>query len=258
MSQPSALCFCGRRWVVDEPFSEDHIIPSGNHPEARGASIHPAVADARAVLFDFDFTLADSCEGVVICVNHALRRMGLPAAPADAIRRTIGLDLTTVVGILAGDEWTPRAEEFLDHFTSKADEVMVANTFFLPGAADLLRTLRGAGYRLGVVSTKYRRRVEEPLERDGLRGLIEVVVGSDDVPLPKPAPDGLIRATGLLDVPSGNCVYVGDSVVDAQASRAAGMGFVAVLSGTTPAEKFAGYPARALLAGVGEIVSARS
>ena len=206
------------------------------------------------MLFDFDFTLADSSEGVVACVNHSLARMGLPAAPADAIRRTIGLDLTTVVGILAGEEWKPRAQEFLDLFLSKADEVMVANTVFLPGAARLLRTLHGAGYRLGIVSTKYRHRVEEALERDGLRAFVEVVVGSDDVPRPKPAPDGLLRATRLLGIPIGDCVFVGDSEVDAKAAQAVGMGFVAVLSGTTPAETFAGYPVRAMLAGVGETV----
>lgn len=228
----------------------DHL----DHRARRGASIHPAVVDARAVFFDFDFTLADSSEGVVVCVNHSLSRMGLPEAPADAIRRTIGLDLTTVVGILAGEEWRPRAEEFLEHFLKKADEVMVASTVFLPGAARVLRTLRGAGYRLGVVSTKYRRRVEEALERDGLRALVDVVVGSDDVPRPKPAPDGLLRAAGALGLATGDCVFVGDSEVDAKAARDAGMGFVAVLTGTTPAGKFARYPARAVLADVGDIL----
>ena len=229
-----------------------------DHPDHRsqgGASIHAAIADARAVLFDFDFTLADSSKGVVACMNHALARLGLPAAPADAIRRTIGLDLTTALGELAGEEWKARGQEFLGHFTRKADEVMVASTVFLPGAGRVLRTLHGAEYRLGVVSTKYRRRVEEALERDGLRALVDVVVGSDDVPRPKPAPDGLIKAAGTLGIATADCVYVGDSEVDAKAARTAGMGFVAVLSGTTPAEAFAPYPARAVLPGVGEVLT---
>lgn len=217
-------------------------------------AIHPAVADARAVFFDFDFTLADSSPGVVVCMNHALARLGLPPAPEDAIRRTIGLDLITVLGVLAGEGWKPRGEEFLGHFTRKADEVMVASTVFLPGAARVLGTLHGAGYRLGVVSTKYRRRVEEALERDRLLGFVDVVVGSDDVPRPKPAPDGLLRAGGALGVATDDCVFVGDSEVDARAAHDAGTGFVAVLTGTTPAEKFARYTPRAVFAGVGEIV----
>ncbi len=217
-------------------------------------AIHAAVADARAVLFDFDFTLADSSGAVVVCMNHALSCLGLPPAPENAIRRTIGLDLVTALGSLAGEEWKPRGQEFLGHFTSKADEVMVAGTVFLPGAARVLETLHGAGYRLGVVSTKYRHRVEEALERDGLQTFVEVVVGSDDVPRPKPAPDGLIKAAGALGIATADCVFVGDSEVDAKAARDADMGFVAVLTGTTPAEKFAGYAPRAVFAAVGEIV----
>lgn len=217
-------------------------------------AIHPSIADARAVFFDFDFTLADSSSGVVVCMNHALARLGLPPAPEDAIRRTIGLDLITVLGVLAGGEWKPRGEEFLGHFTRKADEVMVASTVFLPGAARVLGTLHGAGYRLGVVSTKYRRRVEEALERDELLGFVDVVVGSDDVPRPKPAPDGLLRAAGALGVATDDCVFVGDSEVDARAARDAEMDFVVVLTGTTPAEQFARYAPRAVFAGVGEIV----
>ena len=217
--------------------------------------IHQAIAPARAVLFDFDFTLADSSEGIVVCMNHALGRLGLPPAPADAIRRTIGLDLHTALGILAGEEWRPREDEFLKHFVRKADEVMVASTTFLSGAARVLRTLHDAGYRVGIVTTKYRHRVEDALERDGLRALVDVIVGADDVPRPKPAPDGLLQAAGALAVPTRDCVFVGDSVVDAMAARAAGVAFVAVLSGTTTAEVFAGYPVAAVLGGVGEVLN---
>ncbi|MDE2805538.1 MAG: HAD family hydrolase [Gemmatimonadota bacterium] len=219
--------------------------------------IHPAVAPARAVLFDFDYTLADSSEGIVVCMNHALGRLGLPPAPADAIHRTIGLDPRKALGILAGEEWRSREDEFLEHFVRKADAVMIASTSFLPGAARVLRTLHDAGHRVGVVTTKYRRRVVDALERDGLRTLVEVVVGADDVPRPKPAPDGLLRAAELLGIPTGDCVFVGDSEVDAMAARTAGMAFVAVLSGTTTAEVFGRYPVTVVLGGVGEVVSGR-
>ena len=221
---------------------------AGITPEMR------AVAHARAVLFDFDFTLADSSEGVVVCMNYALGRLGLPPAPSDAIRGTIGLDLHTALRVLAGEEWRSREEEFFEHYVAKADEVMLASTSFLPGAVTVLRTLRDAGVRVGVVTTKYRYRVEQALERDGLRELVEVIVGFDDVPRPKPAPDGLLIAARSLGIPAGDCVYVGDSEVDAMAAEAAGVPFVAVLSGTTGEEVFAGYPARAVLGGVGEIV----
>ena len=170
--------------------------------------MNQAVAAARAVLFDFDFTLADSSEGIVVCMNHA----GPPGAPS---------------GFGGRHPQDHRARS--------------------PHGA------RDSGGR-GVVTTKYRHRVEDALERDGLRALVEVIVGADDVPRPKPAPDGLLQAVDSLGIPAGDCVFVGDSEVGARAARAAGMGLVAVLSGTTTAGVFARYPARAVLGGVGEIV----
>ena len=218
------------------------------------AHLHPAVAPARAVLFDFDFTLADSSGGVVECMNHALGRLGLPPAPGDAIRKTIGLDLHTALRILAGEEWQSREGEFFEHFVAKADEVMLKYTSFLPGAARVLRTVHESGYGVGVVTTKYRHRIEDALARDGLGAFVDVVVGVDDVPRPKPAPDGLLRAAGSLGIRVGDCVYVGDSEVDAMAAQAAGMAFVGVLSGTTGEEVFAKYPARVVLGGVGGVL----
>ena len=131
---------------------------------------------------------------------------------------------------------------------------MVASTVFMPGAGRVLRTLHESGYRVGVVTTKYRHRVEDALERDGLRAFVQVIVGADDVPRPKPAPDGLLQGGRLAGDPRRRLRFVRDSEVDARAARAAGMAFVAVLSGTTTAEMFAGYPVRAVLGGVGEIV----
>ena len=209
-------------------------------------------------MFDFDFTLADSSRGVVICFNHALSQLGLPESPGDAIARTIGLDLTTALAILAGEEQRPRGDEFLEHFRWKADEVMVDGTFFLPGASPVLKALHAAGYPLGIVSTKGRRRIESALQRDGLRGTIEVIVGGDDVSRYKPDPEGLNKAAGLLGIPTGQCVYVGDSEVDARAAEAAGMPFIPVLSGTTPSGTFGEYPFKAVLSGVQEIIAGRS
>lgn len=66
-------------------------------------------------------------------------------------------------------------------------------------AGPVLRTPRGARYRLGVVSSKYRHRVEVALERDGLLVFVEVVVGSNDVPRPRPAPMGCCGGRSVGD-----------------------------------------------------------
>ena len=91
---------------------------------------------------------------------------------------------------------------------------------------------------LGIVSTKYRRRIEGILERERLLDSFAVIVGGEDVSQHKPDPQSLLLALDRLGVPAREALYVGDSVTDAQAARRAGVPFVAVLSGTTPREAF--------------------
>ena len=155
---------------------------------------------------------------------------------------------------LKGERFRPRGDEFLRYFTVKADDVMVEGTFFLPGADKALKTLSQLGYRLAIVSTKYRYRIHTVLERDELRDTIEVIIGGEDVTDHKPHPEGLFKAAGRLGLPVENCVYLGDSEVDARASQAAGMPFLPVRTGTTPAETFDAYPNLAVIDSVADII----
>jgi phosphoglycolate phosphatase len=56
----------------------------------------------EAVIFDFDLTLADSAQAVIECAGYALARLGLPAAPPEQVRHTIGLTLPQSFVALTG------------------------------------------------------------------------------------------------------------------------------------------------------------
>lgn len=200
----------------------------------------------RAILFDFDYTLADSECGIIECVRFALSELGLPAPSADAIRTTIGLSLEEMLIRLTSHNGD-MAAEFRRLFISRADKVMVDSTEVYPWVPRTARVLHDAGLVLGIVSTKRRRRIEEVLIRDGLQDLVSVVVGSDSVPRPKPAPDGLLLALERLGVGNQDALFVGDSVTDAAAAQRAGIPFTAVLSGATPRDAFSSYPCYAIL-----------
>ena len=216
--------------------------------------VHPAVVDAEAVLFDFDFTLADSSSGIITCINYALSEMELGESSTEDIIKTIGLYIPEALVVLKGEKFRPRGQEFMDHFTHKADEVMVEGTFFLPGALHVLKTLHGLGYRLGIVSTKFRFRIETVLERDGALNTVEVIIGGEDVTHHKPHPESLLKATDRLGLPVDRCVYLGDSEVDASAAKSAGIPFMPVQTGATPLETFEAYPRVALLESVADLV----
>ena len=207
----------------------------------------------RAVVFDFDYTLVDSSRAVIACANYALSALGLPLASAEAICRTIGLPLPDILVELAGREHASRGEEFRRLFVSKGDEVGNELTVLLAEAAPAIHALRSCGLGLGIVSTKLRYRMEGFLRREGLLDAFTIIVGVEDVPAPKPDPSGLLLAVERLRVSPTDCLYVGDSVVDAETARRAGVPFLAVLSGVTPKEAFTAYPVHNIISGLAEL-----
>jgi len=219
------------------------------------------LSNPQAILFDFDYTLADSSPAVIICANSALQALGLPPAAPDEIRRTIGLSLAETFIRLAGsrvppDRFAAYSNTFDRHFIQEADAVMADRTVVFPGVAVAVRALRRRGLALGIVSSKFRYRIEQVLEREDLRAAFDVIVGREDVLASKPDPEGLLTAMSALgSVPPTTC-YVGDSLTDAETAQRAGTAFIAVLSGVTPPAAFDAYACRAVIASIAELPDA--
>jgi phosphoglycolate phosphatase len=201
----------------------------------------------RSVLFDFDYTLADSTAGIVECVAYALGKMGLPRVSAGAVRATIGLSIPATYERLAGGRYGERSDEFKRLFVERADQIMLENVRLFDLTKPVLQELRDAGLSLGIVSTKFRYRIEQVLRRDGLDQAFTVIVGAEDVCAHKPDPAGLRMAIDRLGAAPAEVLYVGDSTIDAETARAAGTAFVAVLTGVTIREAFAPYRPYALI-----------
>jgi len=207
----------------------------------------------KAILFDFDFTLAESSAGAIECVNHALVQLGLPAAEKEAIRRCVAYPLPEVLARLTGIDDGHLAAMFAQAFIRRADEVMAPLTTLFPGVVQALTELRHEGFRLGIVSTKYRYRIETILAHHGAAGLVDVIIGGEDVREHKPAPEPLLRILARLQLAPHEALYCGDHSVDAQAAEAAEVPFVAVLSGPSTLSEFDGLPRVAALRSVCEI-----
>jgi phosphoglycolate phosphatase len=195
----------------------------------------------QTVIFDFDYTLADSSRGVVECINSALASMDLPPVSAEEARQTIGLSLADTFVYLAGEMTTVQSDELARLFVRRADEVMADLTVLYESVSQTIAALKEQSLSLGIVSTKFRYRIESILGREGLLDSFDAIVGGEDVPNPKPHPEGLRLAMERLGRSPLDCVYVGDSVVDAETAERAGTPFVAVLSGVTPREAFDAY-----------------
>lgn len=207
----------------------------------------------HAVVFDFDYTLADSSQGAIECINFALAEMGLAQVSAEAACRTIGLSLHETFLTLGEHHERQRCDEFHQLFVQRAEEVMSKLTVLYESVPPMVEALREAGLRLAIVSTKYRRRISEVLRREALLHGFEVVIGGEDVKQHKPHPQGLFEAIEKLGCSPESVVYVGDSVVDAELAKRAGVPLIVVLSGVTPREHFDSYEPLAVLESITQL-----
>jgi phosphoglycolate phosphatase len=154
----------------------------------------------KAIMFDFDLTLADSSDGIVECTQYAFRIMGVAAVERSRIHSVIGLPLPAMFQTLTGNGESERADEFARLFVERADEVMVSSTKIYPEVAGLFEQLRSHGINVAIVSNKFRYRIESILDAAQLRPLVDVIVGGEDVRRHKPHIELPTRAGHVGDV----------------------------------------------------------
>lgn len=190
----------------------------------------------QAVIFDFDYTLADSSPGIVECTNYALIRLGREPISPEKIRKTIGLSLPDTCLAFTGRSDLSR--EFMDYFIARADEIMVNMTEILADVPETIAILKQRGFHLGIVSIKFRRRIETILDREGLLDSFDAIIGGEDVVRFKPDPEGVLQAMAQMESTPTNSIYVGDSLTDFETAKRAGIPFIALLTGPTTREEF--------------------
>ena len=194
-------------------------------------------------IFDFDYTLVDSSRGIVTCFRHVLGNHGHTGVTDTEIKRTIGKTLEESFSILTGITEAGTLADYKREYVKAADVHMTANTFFFPETIEVLETLKSQGAVLGIVSTKFRYRILDLFEKTGHDGLVDFIVGGEDVTAAKPDPEGLLLAIGRASGGGkSEVLYVGDSVVDAATAQAAGTDFAGVLHGMTTCEELKTYP----------------
>ncbi|HVK17047.1 MAG TPA: HAD-IA family hydrolase [Fimbriiglobus sp.] len=188
----------------------------------------------RAVLFDFDGTLADSFGAIAASTNHVRRTYGLPELPEREVRRHVGLGLEQLMADLVPNAPTDAAVAlYREHHAT----VMLAGTKPMPGVLDTVATLASRGYRLAVCSNKRVEFTRNLVDHLGLRPAIAETLGPDDVGgRAKPDPAMLLEALRRLGDSPAEAVYVGDMAVDVHAARAAGVPVWLVLGGAAGLE----------------------
>jgi phosphoglycolate phosphatase len=175
----------------------------------------------RAVLFDFDGTLADSFAAITASLNFVRVHYGLPELPESEVRHYVGYGLANII-----ERLVPIApvEEAIALYRPHYAQAMLTQTKLLPGVEKTLVELARRGLHQGVCSNKNVEFTRKLVQVLGLSPYFECVLGPDDVNgRPKPDPAMLLEGLARLKVSKEETIYVGDMAVDVHTARAAGM-----------------------------------
>ena len=194
----------------------------------------------RAAIFDLDGTLVNSLPGIADALNSALAAQGLSTHPRDLVERFIGNGSRMLVrrGI-GGDPPDTLVDKIHESFLSFYSESLISGTHLYPGVRTMLETLHLDGMPMAVCSNKpHQYTVEIMTQMFSWVPWIMVLGQKKSIPI-KPDPSGALSIASAMQIPASEIAFVGDSPVDFETARAAGMNPVLVEWGFSPQEKLA-------------------
>ncbi|MDO4160751.1 MAG: HAD-IIIA family hydrolase [Prevotellaceae bacterium] len=182
-------------------------------------------------IFDLDGTLLSTLGDLTTSTNYAMRAFNMPEHSIDEVRKFVGNGIRKLIerAIPQGIE-NPQYEQVYNVFMEHYLKHSLDTTKPYDGIMDMLKTLKGNGKRMAIVSNKYCTATEE-LCQHFFNEYINVAIGESERIKKKPAPDTVIEAMERLGITRENTVYVGDSEVDIATARNSGIPCISVLWG---------------------------
>lgn len=182
----------------------------------------------QLIVFDLDGTILDTLEDLMISLNVALQKNKLPERSLEEVRRFVGNGIGMLIRRAVpsdADEDTLRQvhADFTAHYKVHSAD----HTRPYEGIPSLMRQLHEAGRKIAVVSNKADYAVQD-LCRHYFPGLIHIAVGEKEGVRRKPEPDSVNEVIRLSGIPKESVVYIGDSEVDIQTAKNAGIDAIIV------------------------------
>jgi len=193
---------------------------------------HPQSDTFDLVMFDLDGTLVETAAELADAVNDALAGLALPTVSQQQVVDWIGLGthellvqaLSHATGqptdAVRGSDLLASAETAFDqHYRRRCG----TSSRLYPQVRETLRELRRQGVKLALVTNKAARFTGLLLDSHQLATAFDCVVSGDTLQSKKPAPHGIQHCLHQLDVLPARALFVGDSLIDVQAARSAGV-----------------------------------
>jgi phosphoglycolate phosphatase len=176
------------------------------------------------LLYDWDNTLVDGWAGITAALNAAFAEFGHPLWSVEDTRNRVRVSLRESFPVMFGNRWEHARDIFYEALTLQHLDHVAA----MAGVPDVLET--GAAWPQGVVSNKAGAFLRREVTHLGWARFFGPVIGAGDATADKPDPAPLFLALAQLGrTPDPSVWYMGDTTLDMQAARAAGV--TAVLIG---------------------------
>ena len=180
----------------------------------------------KAVIFDLDGTLTNTLKSIWKSANLALADVGLPTFEVDRYRYFVGDGVDELVRralVANGDEELVCFEQVRERYLYHFEKYVNYEVKPYDGICELLAALKERGILMAVNSNKPHERTVEVVEEIFGKGTFDMLVGQCEERARKPAPDGVLYIMDKLQLTSDEVVYLGDTCVDMQTGKSAGV-----------------------------------
>ena len=188
----------------------------------------------KACIFDLDGTLTNTLESMTYSVNLTLEEMGLSKITKDQCRLFVGNGARVLMEKslkAAGDTDASRIEEGMEIYGRIFDQNCTYHVTPYAGIPEMLKALKDKGIHLAVLSNKPDRQTVKVVKAIFGEELFDYAQGQKEGIRRKPEPDGVWYLMEQMHVSKEECLYIGDSEVDAATGRNAGLKTIGVLWG---------------------------
>ncbi len=192
----------------------------------------------RHIIFDLDGTLVDSSLDITNALNHALMPHGLPPLTVEKTITLVGEGIGRLIEKVLPEELSLKKDRILSDFLKYYEEHISEHSHLYPGVTETLDMLKGRV--LSVVTNKRERLSVRLLEDLGIARYFRSIIGPDTAGEKKPSPRPALLACERAGAEREETVMVGDSDIDIQTGKAAGLVTIAVPYGYRPPEMLKG------------------
>ena len=180
--------------------------------------------EIKLIIFDFDGTLADTKENIILTFQMTMKELGVEIKSRQECAATIGLTLEDAFKVLypgmAAEKYILLRDTYRRIFKENR-KILVPGLF--PEVMETLEELRRRGYLMSIASSRQSPALHSFLEAMKIAHLFEYAVGGDNVEHPKPAPDAVLQILRHYNLSAEEAFVVGDMPFDINMATNAGV-----------------------------------